>query len=560
MSKEELQQQRNATGPSRSSDVEMKTPGGDEKTTRVTIIGANGVQAEKINQTFEISSKDVLHQNDGHYVYRPVMLQDDTSGSNASRIVFFKNKWYIMADEKLDDETLSKGNILLMNAVVDCPTGKDNCELKDCVSQKWSEYQDAGSGKVTTKENANIKMTVTGDFSDIPSKLEVEPVSPAAASVAPEAASVASGGPSVEVAKVSPPPGPTPLAVPKIQTLEEMKTVVANINKEYDNISTEYKKLSPESSELDWTNFQTKFLTPAKSKLVEASSQLEAYKNPKGVEATSLLAPEVDKSQGSESSKKQYETLLSILKDIPDMKQSCQDNNNFIPISIFLILTKQAIDKSTLSKDVIDTSLLEPKYFLAEHDASSSTNAVTMKDFIAGIIIHSILEIFSGAKIVETQAAAAAATETQAEVNIDRGLQPLLQREPSVQREPSAFSFMNQGGGDITKDSKINCKLYQAVLDTISSFDLDVNSTESLGDILIIIIGYMSTDKFKKMLREKWDKVTESGYDGGSSLSKYKKNKKSYKSHKSYHPKIGKTRKHHNSHNKPKKVLFVHQA
>jgi hypothetical protein len=97
-------------------------------------------------------------------------------------------------------------------------------------------------------------------------------------------------------------------------------------------------------------------------------------------------------------------------------------------------------------------------------------------------------------------------------------------------------------------------------LDTISSFDLDVNSTESLDDTLKRIIGYMSAENFKKVLREKWDNATKLGYDGGSSSSKSKKNKKSHRSHKSYHINIGKTRKHHNTHNKPKRVSFVHQA
>jgi hypothetical protein len=347
-------------------------------------------------------------------------------------------------------------------------------------------------------------------------------------------------------------------------------------------------------------------LTPAKSKLVEASSQLEEYKKPKGVDTTSLLAPkvdkslEVDKSQGSESSKKQYETLLSTLKTIPDMTQYCKTNTNFIPISIFLVLAKQAIEKSTLSKYVIDTSLLESKYFLVEPNPAAPADAVTMNLFITGIIIHSILEKLLHDNTDNTQAEVSI-DKTQAEVSIDSKQQPEqqelqlpqdLQLSPNQQleiqkqkekmerekekmerekgekseqlrkgvfKEPSAFPFMNQGGGDITKDSKINCKLYQAVLDTISSFDLDVNSTESLRDILIKIIEYMGTDNFKKLLKEKWDQAPP-GYDGGSSLSKYKKNKKSYKSHKSYHPKIGKTRKHHNTHNKPKRVLFVHQA
>jgi hypothetical protein len=126
----------------------------------------------------------------------------------------------------------------------------------------------------------------------------------------------------------------------------------------------------------------------------------------------------------------------------------------------------------------------------------------------------------------------------------------------------SAFPFINkyQSGGDITKDTKIQCKLYQTVLDIISSFDLDDKPPESLRDILIKVINFMATDKFADSLKEKWYKATESGYDGGSSSSKSKKNKKSYKSHKSYHPKIGKTRKHHNTHNKPKRVSFVHQA
>lgn len=585
MSDAERQEQQSAMRAHLSPVVETKTTSGDEKKTSVTITGADGIHPEKINKTFEISSSGKLYQNDGHYVYTPDTTQTDHSGSSASRIVFFKKKWYIMAGEKLDDGTLSKGNIMLMHAVVDCPPGNDNCELKDCVSQKWSEYQDAGSGKVTTKENANIKMIVTGDFSDIPSKLEAEPVSPAAASVAsggpsvaPAAASAASGGPSAEVAKEPPIPDPTRLAVREIPTLEEMKTVVTNIDKEYGNVSTEYGKLSANSSELDWTDFQKKILTQANSKLVEASSQLEEYKKPKGVDTTSLLAPEVDKSlevdksQGSESSKKQYETLLSILKNIPDMKQSCKENDTFIPIFIFLVLAKRAIDDSKLPKNVVDTSLLDPNYFLVEHDAHGIADAVNMQHFIAIIIIHSILQNLSSAKIVDTQAAAA--TEAQAPEKRENvwetirtnqaahqethAIRPVEQQQPE-QPEQSAFSFM-RGGGDITKDTKIQCKLYQTVLDTISSFPLDDNSSESLGDILIKVIIFMRTENFKKVLKEKWDKATESGYDGGSSSSKSKKNKKSYKSHKSYHPKIGKTRKHHNTHNKPKRVSFVHQS
>ena len=430
-------------------------------------------------------------------------LQDNKENLNNVLITYAndngKNRWVISSN------TNQFPGILYIDCI------ENNCDFASLSGKKdWKIVNDDG---------------YVSSVDDMVATVSSEPL-PAAASSAPAASAALA-----EAAKVLT-PDPTRLAVREIPTIEEMKKVVADIEKEYGDVSTEYAKLSPESSELDWTNFETTILTPANSKLVEASSQLEAYKKPKGVDATSLL----------ESGKKQYETLLSILKNIPDMKLECEKNTNFITASAFLVLAKKAINNSELLKDVINTSLLDSSHFLTEQDASS-TNAVTMKRFITGIITHSIFQNLSGATITEQQAAAAAAAE-----------QKINEYSPPT---PDQI----KRSAPVVAATKIQCKLYQTVLDTISSFPLDDKSSESLRDILNKIIEYMSKDNFKTVLEYKWNEVDKtSGIAGGSSSSKSKKNKKSYKSHKSYHPKIGKTRKRHNTHNKPKRVSFVHQA
>lgn len=272
--KETQEQQREILRPGGDTN----TPVGDVKKTSVTISGAEGGKSEFINGNFEISSSNekALSKNDGHYVYNFT----GADGSSNSKIVFFKNKWYIITGSVLDDTMLSTGNLNTLHAVVECPSDKLGCELKDCVSQSWQEYEDEG-GKATAKVS-KIKMAVnTSDFSDIPSK------------------DLTSADPQTQIHE-------------DIPDLELMKSICASAAEAYDKITVQFKAIvyTDPASISSFDKELEKTITGLKA----AQASLDAYKKAKAIPVSGT--PSGGGSSSSSSSKKNRKSHKSYHPDI----------------------------------------------------------------------------------------------------------------------------------------------------------------------------------------------------------------------------------------------------
>ena len=273
VSREQQQRQRELL----TSGVDTNTPVGDEKKTSVTISGAEGGKSEFINGIFEIRSSSTMpSQNDGHYVYN---FKGADSTSN-SKIVFLKNKWYIITGAVLDDEMLSTGNLNTLHAVVECPSDKSGCELKDCVSQQWKEYVGGADGKATLKDSEINMVVNTSEFSDIPIK-----------------GSMAAADP--------------PAQTPDVPDLNTMKTICSSAVEAHDAITKQFRGIV--YTDTNSISSFVKELDKTIAGLKDAQASLDAYKK---ANATPPSGTQVGGSSSSSSSKKNRKSHKSYHPDI----------------------------------------------------------------------------------------------------------------------------------------------------------------------------------------------------------------------------------------------------
>ena len=509
----------------------------DVKKTTVTITKATGSKAESINQTYEIRSNSSNKINDGHYVYI------STTANSNSKIVFYKDKWYITPFAELTEQQFSKlNNNNGLFAVLDC-----NSELKNCSSSQWYELENDDSsveGGVKPITTSNIEMVVNpSEFSDI---VPAAAVASPAASASPVAAPAAAASPPVAVTA---------------PTESDMKKILKSTDTEYTSITDKLKTLTNAPVTSDIKKFDEE-LDSAKKNLKGAQDNLDAFRK-------AQVTAETDPTVSKENKVDVPQTVIT-------------DYNDFMKILTYATVNDGSTVAAGLKVNYANFAQTVADAFnnAVIGTSSSSTNAELKASLTS-----------NGACIITAD-------------GINKALSPVTTSTPGVNKF-LAFIKSNSLKSEADKPDAASPPHARSPSNTIidPKLYLSVIAALAYNDILPIIQKYLETDKQAAALLQPLSPATpatpqnlpiptlerfieqinaiflnnsgsndekygltaliakkySSQEGGGGTSSSSAKSKKNRKSHKSYHPGIGKTRKHH-SHSEPKRISFVHQA